>query len=280
MPTITLIGAGAMGAATGARLTAAGLRVVSPLEGRSAETVARAEAAGMVAAEPAELVQSDLILSIVPPGEAVKVAESLAPALREGPRKPPYVDFNAINPDTLYRVAQALRGTGSQLIDGGIIGGPPVVGGRSPAYYVSNDPEGRTDMLADHLDVRRIEGPMGAASALKMAYAGISKGLIGLGAAMYLAAGQSGTAELLRAQMAEDGGVLPRLQGGVPGMYAKAYRWVDEMNEIAGFLGSDDPASGVFRALAAFYDQMAKDHAGEGELAAMMDAALGVRPSG
>jgi 3-hydroxyisobutyrate dehydrogenase-like beta-hydroxyacid dehydrogenase len=278
MTTLGLIGAGAMGAATGARLVQGGFEVLTPLDGRSAETRRRAEAAGLVPASLGDLARADLILTIVPPGEAIGVATALAPILAASSAKPAYIDFNAVNPaTTLKAVAEALAQTGCDVIDGSIIGGPPGPTGPGPAYYVSGDPNGRAQILAPALRVKGMEGPLGAASSLKMVYAGISKGLIGLGAAMYLAAARDGAASTLRSQMEEDGGaVLGRLTGGVPGMYAKAYRWIDEMHEIADYLGADNPAATIFRGMADLYVQMAADHDGERALSAMIDEALGV----
>ncbi len=53
------------------------------------------------------------------------------------------------------------------------------------------------------LIVRVLEGPLTAASALKMSYAGITKGFTALGAAMMLAASRGGSAEALKAELAE-----------------------------------------------------------------------------
>ena len=54
-PVVAVIAPGAMGAAVGRRLTDHGLKVVTSLKGRSAETVKRAEAARMVAASDEEI---------------------------------------------------------------------------------------------------------------------------------------------------------------------------------------------------------------------------------
>ena len=45
-------------------------------------------------------------------------------------------------------------------------------------------------------------------------------------------------------------------------MYGKAYRWVAEMEEIAGFVGADPAAGALFEAAARFYAGIAADHAG------------------
>ncbi|MDE1994778.1 MAG: NAD(P)-dependent oxidoreductase, partial [Rhizobiaceae bacterium] len=203
MTTIAVIGAGAMGSAVGQRLAEGGARVLTYLDGRSANTLERARAAGMEAVGLSEIAKADLILSIVPPGTAVDVARSLVGVLSAVASKAAYIDFNAINPKTMAEVAAILEETGCEVLDGSIIGGPPKAGSPEPTFYVSGDAGARTDMLAElQLKVRRIDGGLGAASALKMVYAGISKGMIGLGAAMMLAAARSGAADSLRTEMA------------------------------------------------------------------------------
>ena len=67
-PLVAVIAPGMMGAAVGKRLTDHGLKVLTSLQGRSAETRERAKAAGMVAASDEEIAATDFILSILPPG--------------------------------------------------------------------------------------------------------------------------------------------------------------------------------------------------------------------
>jgi 3-hydroxyisobutyrate dehydrogenase-like beta-hydroxyacid dehydrogenase len=50
-------------------------------------------------------------LSIVPPGEAVALAQRLAPALTRASRKPIYVDCNAISPATALEIGTVLEPT-------------------------------------------------------------------------------------------------------------------------------------------------------------------------
>ena len=111
-----------MGAAVGKRLADNGVKVLTSLDGRSQETVARASAAGMVAASDEEIAAADFILSILPPGDAFSLAERFAPALTASNTKPVYVDCNAINPATVARVAAAIAPTGCPFVDAGIIG--------------------------------------------------------------------------------------------------------------------------------------------------------------
>jgi 3-hydroxyisobutyrate dehydrogenase-like beta-hydroxyacid dehydrogenase len=276
--TIAIMGAGAMGSAIGQRLVENGARVVTYLEDRSSATLARAEAAGMERVGLSEFANADLILSIVPPSNATAVASLLVDILAQEAQKPAFVDCNAINPKTMGEVAEILSGTGCEVIDGAIIGSPPSADGAGPVFYISGDPNQRTDVLTTlHLKVRRIEGGIGGASALKMVYAGINKGMTGLGAAILLAAANSNTAEGLRTVMA---GSMPeiqtRLRRSIPDMYPKAYRWVGEMMEIAEFLGPENPASLVFEGMAGIFAQFADDQNGDGELSKTVNAVLGI----
>lgn len=123
------------------------------------------------------------------------------------------------------------------------------------------------------LDVRIVEGPVGAASALKMSYAGINKGLAGIGSAMVVAATRAGAADALRAELAlSQPAMLAKLDTALPDMIPKAYRWVAEMREIAGFLGPDHPASQVYEGFARWFEHLAEDAKGEGADAALLKA--------
>lgn len=72
MPNFAIIGSGAMGSAVAKRLIDHGAMVLTYLEGRSEQTIARAKAAGMVPVGRQELTKAELILSIVPPSEAIR----------------------------------------------------------------------------------------------------------------------------------------------------------------------------------------------------------------
>ena len=107
-PVVAVIAPGMMGAAVGKRLVDHGLKVLTSLQGRSAETRERAKAAGMVAASDEEIAASDFILSILPPGDAVALAQRFAGALTASNSKPVYVDCNAVSPPTVERIAAAI----------------------------------------------------------------------------------------------------------------------------------------------------------------------------
>jgi 3-hydroxyisobutyrate dehydrogenase-like beta-hydroxyacid dehydrogenase len=262
-PTVAVIAPGSMGAAVGQRLVEHGATVQTLLAGRSAATVARAEAAGLVGVTPAALAEASFILSIVPPGEALALAESLAPVLHTAPRKPIYVDCNAVNPETVARIAAVIAPTGCRFVDAGIIGGPPLPGKPGPVFYASGPDAADFAALTQYgLEIKQLDGPIGAASALKMSYAGITKGLTALGTAMILASTQAGAADALEAELADSQPeLLAIFRRAVPGMFPKAYRWIAEMEEIAAFSG--DPATAaIYRGIADLYRRIAADVAG------------------
>ena len=264
-PVIAVIAPGAMGAAVGKRLVDRGATVLTSLTGRSAGSVARAREAGMVAATEPEIAAADFVLSILPPGEALPLAERLAPALTASNRKPVYVDCNAINPATVERVAAAIAPTGCAFVDAGIVGAPPKGQGAGPRFYASGPAAPRFAALIDYgLDVRVLDGPLTAASALKMSYAGITKGTQALGAAMMLAASRSGSAAALFAELEfSQKDMLAFLEQQLAIMPPKAYRWVAEMREIAGFVGADPAAHELYEGAAHFYQRIAADFAGD-----------------
>jgi putative dehydrogenase len=269
---VAVIAPGMMGSAVAKRLTSSGLRVPTLLDGRSPETHARASAAGMTGVSETEIAATDIILSIVPPGEAMALAERLAPALTTSNKKPIYVDCNAVDPATVVRIARVVEQTGASFVDGGIIGPPPDPDSKHTRLYLSGTDAPKVAVLSDYgLSTPIQAGPVGAASAMKMSYAGITKGFTALGAAMMLAATRAGTADALNAEMLVS---QPALCGWLtrqtPKMYSKAYRWVAEMEEIAAFVGEDPAARAFYQAAARFYERIAADF----ELANQETAAL------
>jgi putative dehydrogenase len=281
-PIVAVIAPGAMGAAVGKRLADRGLRVLTSLAGRSESTGVRAREACMVAAGDEEIASADFILSILPPGDALPLAHRFAPALTASNAKPVYVDCNAINPVTLGRVAAAIAPTGCLFVDCGIIGPPPKGKDFSPRFYACGEAAQRFATLRQFgLDVRVLEGSLSAASALKMSYAGITKGTQAIGAAMMLAAARVGSAEALFEELSfSQKEMLAQFKQQLPMMPAKAYRWIAEMQEIAGFVGDDPAARELYEGAAHFYQRIAEDFSGDRQDVATLTAFLGKNSTG
>lgn len=275
-PVVAVIAPGMMGAAVGKRLVDNGVKVLTSLAGRSDETVVRAKEAAMLAASDAEIAAADFVLSILPPGDALALAERFQPALKASNAKPVFVDCNAINPQTVERVAAAIAPTGCQFVDAGIIGSPPKSGDAGPRFYASGAAAPRfADLRAHGLDIRLLDGALSAASALKMSYAGITKGTQAIGAAMILAATRAGSAEALSAELqSSQKEMLAWFKRALAAMPPKAYRWVAEMHEIAGFVGDDPAAHELYEGAAHFYEQMAEDFEADKQAVAALSAFL------
>ncbi|MBL8836577.1 MAG: NAD(P)-dependent oxidoreductase [Alphaproteobacteria bacterium] len=275
---VAIIGAGEMGAAVGRRLRESGAAVATSLAGRSTASRARVEAAGIAAVDGIDALISgaDIVLSIVPPGQARGVAAQVAGVLAAAARRPAFVDCNAIAPATMRAIAATLAGSAGPVIDAGIIGAPPAPDRSGPVFYVSGPADARVDALASFgLDVARLDGPVGTASALKLSYAGMTKGLTALCATMALGAVEGGVAEALRTELARSQPMLAAwLHGQVPRMYPKAYRWVAEMEEIAAFLGHDPGGQATYRGIARTYEQFAAARDGNGPAIAKLQDIL------
>ena len=263
-PVVSIMAQGGMGAATAARLVENGIEVRTVVAGRSAASAERAKKAGKTAVNEEELVAADFLLSIVPPAEAIPLAKHLAPFIAKAAKKPVYIDLNAINPDTAMMVAMIVEPSGAAFVDGGIIGGPPRAGYEGPVYYVSGVEARRAEALAGFgLKIGVLDAPGCAASALKMSYAGITKGLIALGSAMILAAERAGIGDALRAELAaSQANLLNGFARSIPDMFAKANRWVAEMDEIAGFAGKGRVEHDLYHAIAGLYERLGTDFDG------------------
>ena len=149
-------------------------------------------------------------MSIVPPDLALETAAALVPHF-DRKASPVYVDCNAISPLTAREIATMIETASGVFVDGSLIGPPPTADVRMPRLYVSGPHASRLEVLIGAgLDVRRLDGTVGTASALKNAYGGLTKGLTGITAALILAADRARVSEILCAEMA--GAPRPRAE--------------------------------------------------------------------
>lgn len=232
--TVGVVSAGDMGAAIGAALAASGLDAATSLEGRSALTRTRAAEAGMRDAGglTALVEQSDLLLSVLPPADAVSVAEEVADAMARTGARPVFAECNAVAPRTAERVATLIGDAGALVIDAGIIGPPPAPGSRT-RIYCSGPDTAPLEALREHgLDVRRVGPRIGQASGLKMVYAASTKGTTAVWTELLTAAEAMGLTDALLAEFG-DAPAPARSVKAVTEMPRRARRWVGEMEEIA-----------------------------------------------
>lgn len=267
---------GDMGAGIAARLVRGGAEVITSLRGRSAASVQRAQEAGVRDAADADIAAASHLLSIVPPAEAQSVAEHWCGVVAQGVHPPVYVDCNAVSTETAARIAGIAAGAGLRFVDASIIGVPGTAETPGPALYLSGEqPQDLACFTRHGLRALSTGGPAGAASALKMAYAGFNKGLTGLAAAMVLAATRAGAADALRAELgASQPQLLKHIAHTLPDMYSKAWRWDFEMREVAQFAGSDAAAARLFEGMADLFGNLGRNWAADKHAAAMIDAFL------
>lgn len=259
MTTIALISPGAMGASVGAATAGQGHNVIWAGDGRSESTHARARRGDLTDGGTLENIVADasVILSVCPPHNAEEVANDVAKLGFTGL----YLEGNAIAPDRTRRIQGIIEGAGATLVDGGIIGGPAWEPGGSTVLQLSGPRASEIAALfADSpLNTNIVSRDIGAASALKMAYAAYTKGSTALLSAILGVAEQEGVRAALEAQWGEE--FTAQTHQRVTVTTAKAWRFVGEMEEIAATFrgaglsgGFHDGAADTFARLAAFKD--------------------------
>lgn len=233
--TVGMLSPGDMGHSIGKVLHDSGLQVITCFEGRSQRSRDLADVAGIEDGGSLEEVvaAADVFLSVLVPSSAVEVARRVAGAIDAAGTELLYIDCNAIAPSTARAVAGEIEAVGSRVADIGIVGPPP----RKPGtrFYASGPGVEDARELADYgLDIRIIGNEMGQASGLKMCYGALTKGLQALGVELLVAAQALGLYDVLAdEQSGSMADVRNWLEGSVPTMPPKAYRWVGEMEEIA-----------------------------------------------
>lgn len=233
MTTATLLHPGAMGAAVAGQAVAAGHEVLWVPEGRSDATRGRAQDAGAIACESLgeALERSDVVLAICPPQAAEEVAAAVAAHAFTGV----YVDANAISPQRMRYIAEAVRPAGV-VLDGAIIG-PPPGGTRTARLHLAGLPPA-CDLVATlfkdtALHVRRTNDHIGSASALKMAFASYQKAARTLAGVAHALAHAHGVGHQLTAEAEAMPADILANPDYLPSVAARAWRWAPEMRDIA-----------------------------------------------
>jgi len=256
--TVGLLHPGEMGSVLGKIVRTGGFQVLWASEGRSQASQVRAEAAGLVDARTlAALVkQSDVIVSVCPPHAALDTARRVVAQRFSGV----YIDANAISPKTARAVGRLLEGAGARLVDGSIIGPPPTTPGTT-RFYLSGAaaPEAATLFKGGPVEAIVLDGPPGAASALKVAYAAYTKGTTALLLAIRALAIKEGVeGTLLQEWRRSQPDLAARPESTLQGSVRKAWRFVGEMEESAATFAEAGLPDGFSRAAAAVYDRLAR----------------------
>ena len=258
--TIAVLHPGEMGAALGAGLVARGHPVVWASAGRSAATRKRADACGLEdMATLARAVQAaDIVFSVCPPYAVLEQARAVAACGFRGV----YIDANAVSAETTRAVGRMVEAAGASYVDGGIIGPPPIPGA-SVRLYVCGSRAGEIASLFEGCIMQAIalDGPVGAASALKVCYAAWNKGATAMLAGIRALAEQEGVDAALLAEWKISLPDIPKRSEAVSASARKAWRWIAEMEEIAASFeaaglppGFHLAAADIYRRLAGFKD--------------------------
>lgn len=272
--TIGILHPGEMGTSVGAAAQTSGNEVLWCSAGRSNATRMRADGDRLVAVDRLETVSQrcDLILSVCPPAKAVEVASSIADLGFAGV----YVDANAVSPATARRISKIVKKGGAAFLDGSIVGPPAREPGKTLLFLSGEDCSVMETIFRDSfLDTHIVDTNPGAASAVKMAFAGWTKGsaalLLGIRA---LAEAEGVTDGLLHAWRRFAPELDARSKATAHGTAAKAWRFTDEMHEIAATFDAVGLPSGFHDGAAQIFERMAGFQGGDADLAKVLRALL------
>lgn len=260
MQRIGLIHPGAMGASVGAAARSNHHRVLWASQGRSADTIARAQRADLEdVGTVAQLVAaSDIVLSVCPPHAAGDVAREVLGLGFTGI----YVDCNAVSPNRTRAIQQLVEGAGATYVDGGIVGGPAWTREAGTHLYLSGQRAAEVSacFTASPLRAPVISDRIGAASALKMGYAAYTKGTTALLTAILGMVEKEGVRADLERQWGDT--FATQTIRRVCSNTAKSWRFEGEMYEIADtFRDAGLPgafhlaAADIYKRLAGFQEQ-------------------------
>jgi 3-hydroxyisobutyrate dehydrogenase-like beta-hydroxyacid dehydrogenase len=236
MRTIGILYPGDMGHSVGRVLLEDGFTVVTTLAGRSERTrrLCAGTAITVFDSMDAVVAQADAVLSIIPPTAALSVATEFAAAVRHTGHRPLFVDANAISPMAAQKVGEIIAQVDAPYLDACIVGPARDVRGRC-TFYVSG-PQARIfeEQLGRSLRTHIIGDRIGQASAFKMMFSGLNKGLVALLCELTVAAQEFGFLdELLQRYTTLLPGVMQSLEWLVPTYPMHSARRAEEMRELA-----------------------------------------------
>ena len=183
------------------------------------------------------------------------------------------MDLNAISPETAKKIANRFHENSEvELIDGGIIGGPPAPSKDQPSGWTKpgiplSGPRSLEECgasggnLAQVLNTRHIGPDIGTASGLKCCFAALTKGFTALALQSFSTATSLGVLQPLKEYMDQyNPNARQKAEKGIVGCTGKAYRWVEEMNQIGecfSTAGAWQDQATVFREIASLFQGLA-----------------------
>jgi 3-hydroxyisobutyrate dehydrogenase-like beta-hydroxyacid dehydrogenase len=210
-------------------------RVVTTLAGRGAGTARNCRGAGLEELDGLrEVVRyASVLLVLVPPAAALRVAEQVRAELPARGERLVYVDLNSVSPETVRNAAAVFAGTPVDFVDGAI-SGPASRLAAGCTLYLSGARAGEVAALFEgRMTVRVLGDAPGQASALRMLLSVLTKGVIALFVELALAARQAGILDrTLAAYRASYPGILEVVERTLPTYPVHAGRRAQEMAEV------------------------------------------------
>lgn len=232
---IGILSIGEMGFHWARLLLSKNVEVLTYDKNRSQTTRQRAFNAGVTSVPSmAELASaSDLIVSLVVPSAAKQVAAELASALTDLKKGVYFLDANAISPITTKEIQKTFATLAVTFIDGCIIGSSAKLS-QDTILYVSGPSSAKIKQLESYGFCVRTLGPeIGQASAFKIIYAGLSKGLQALLVELMLVAKRLNLLDqLIECYDERFPGIVKKVGRGISALPIHAGRRAQEMKEL------------------------------------------------
>jgi 3-hydroxyisobutyrate dehydrogenase-like beta-hydroxyacid dehydrogenase len=233
---IGILSIGEMGFHWAKLLKSQGVQVLTYDKDRGSTSRQRAQNAGVTSVPSMEdlVKEAEIIVSIVIPSAAKSVAEKVAEAVGKSERQGLlFVDANAISPMTAEDIAGILAPAGVSFVDGCIIGSASRMGKGTIVYASGPDAERIRALESFNIPIRVLGENPSQASAFKVVYAGLTKGLQGLFCELFMGAQRFGLLDEIRAQYEESfPGLLDKVSGSIVGLRIHAGRRAEEMDEL------------------------------------------------
>jgi 3-hydroxyisobutyrate dehydrogenase-like beta-hydroxyacid dehydrogenase len=232
--TVGVFSPGAMGSALGRAWGDGGARVVTTVAGRSERTRMLAEGLEILPRLGDVVEQADLVASVGPPGDALRMASEIVEACVARDRQPLVADLNAIAPTTALRIGERVRAAGCDFVDGSISGGPPSPSTATRLYLCGPSAKRIACLPAPGL-VPRVLGPeIGVASAVKMCTASVYKGFTALLLQALHTARVHGVTDIVVADMERTfGALMTDVAARIAEAASKSDRYPAELREVA-----------------------------------------------
>ena len=193
--------------------------------------------------------EAEVVLSVVPPGEARAVAADVA--AHSAKRRLRFADLTAVAPATPKEIAASLVVVGVETVDGSLVRATATPRGHDDARPLRG--AGGRGRRAPVRGVERtvVGDALGLASAVKMCTASVYKGRVAILAQALRTAHAHGVVEPVLADLAATGlADRERVGATLARASAKAWRYVAEMEEIARTQESAGLTPDLFEALA------------------------------